>query len=177
MPGLTEEEIKAVMCAMTCDRGFIINSFSQVECLLADLIDQCRQFGEYEGLTRVIPFSADNRVGAVRAMLYCGPLAPFAERIETVLARFMEFEDIRHLFTHGFASFHLTPKGDCGMHFTRYVPPKKGEDVTLIRGFYRPDTIAKQRESSNAFTEHAMAMFREIYAALGLNPDRLADPA
>lgn len=176
MAELSDDQIKQIINDMTMDRGFVINSFAQIECLLADLIDQCRQFDAYTDLTKVIPFSANNRVATVRSLLVAGPLEPFADQIVRLLTRFMEFEEIRHLFSHGFASVRHTPDGDCGMFFTRYVPPKKGEDAMLIQEFYRPRTMAAQRESSAAFTQDAMAELRKIYLAVGLNPDRLADP-
>jgi hypothetical protein len=37
---------------MTEDRGFIINSFAQIECRLADLIDQCQDLTEYQAAVR-----------------------------------------------------------------------------------------------------------------------------
>jgi hypothetical protein len=175
MANFTEAEIKAVICEMTQDRGFIINSFAQIECLLADLIDQCRGLSDYEELNhKPIPFGADKRVARVRELAKSGPLATHSVCIERLLDRFMEFEDMRHLFTHGFASFEYTPTGDAGMYFVRYVPPLKGGEVTIIREFYRPKTLKAQRHSFVDYTEGAMLDFRGIYLAIGLNPDRLA---
>lgn len=175
MPELSRAQIEAIIRGMTEDRGFVINSFAQIECLLADLIDQCRGFGDYAALNdKPIPFSAGNRVARVRELATSGPLAPHADRIEKLLTRFLEFEDLRHLFTHGFASFAHTPDGDAGMYFIRYVPPPKGGDVTMVRAFYRPSTMQAQRDSCLEFIEAAMDAFREIYGAIGLNPDRLA---
>jgi hypothetical protein len=175
MAGLSEAEVRAVIGEMTQDRGFIINSFAQIECLLADLIDQCGPLIHDETLkNKPIPFSANNRVARVRELAHSGPLAPYADRLETLLSRFMEFEDMRHLFAHGFASFTHTPEGDCGMFFTRYVPPPKGGEVTMVRHLYRPASMQAQRESCVEFTEAAMHDLRAIYRALGLNPNRLA---
>jgi hypothetical protein len=175
MAGLTEAEVRAIIDTMTQDRGFIINSFAQVECLLADLIDQCRSQEAYEDLSgKPIPFGADNRVARVRELAKSGPLAPHAERLGALLDRFMEFENVRHLFTHGFASFAHTPDGDAGMFFVRYVPPPKGGEVTMVREFYRPQTMRAQRDSCVTFIEGAMQAFREVYVAAELNPDRLA---
>lgn len=176
MADLSDDQIKKIISDMTMDRGFVINSFAQIECLWADLVDQCRQFKEYAEITKIIPFSPNSRVGAVRALLATGPLQPFADQIDHLLTRFMEFEELRHLFAHGFASFRYTPNGDCGMFFTRYMKPKKGEDAKLIQEFYWPKTMAAQRESSAAFAQDAMAQLRKIYTEIGLDPDRLANP-
>jgi hypothetical protein len=169
------DDVHKTIREMTEARGFVINSFTQIECLLADLIDQCRDLTQYEELShKPIPFGVDNRVARVRELTKAGPLFAFADIIDKILTRFMEFEDLRHLFTHGYASVAYTPDGDIGMYFIRYVPPPKGGEVTMVRRFYRPRTIIAQRDSCLEFTESAMQEFRQLYLASGLDPDRLA---
>lgn len=172
----SEAQIIAAIEEMTLHRGWIINSFSQVECRLADLINQCQKFPEYEEISsKQLPMSATKRVARVRELMQSGPLANHATELEKLLARFLEFEEVRHLLTHGHASFHFTPHGDMGMIFMRFVPPAKGQKFTEERKLYRLDTIRRQRESSMAFASEAMTVFRQVFLATGLNPDLLSD--
>jgi hypothetical protein len=61
------------------------------------------------------------------------------------------------------------------MQFVRYVPPAgRGQVFTVSREFYRLDTIRRQQDSSTAFAEEALATLREVYMAVGLDPDRLS---
>jgi hypothetical protein len=174
MPAPSEQQIAEAIEAMTLDRGFIINSFAQIECRLADLIDQSQQFEDYAEINKQqLPFGVGGRVARVREMLRTGPFANHAGVLEKLLARFLEFEEVRHLFTHGFASFAFTPDGDMGMYFTRYVPPEKGQTFTMERRFYRRPTIHQQMESSTAFAEGAMRQLRDIYDVVGLDSERL----
>jgi hypothetical protein len=175
MPILSEAQIAEIIHQLTEDRGFIINSFAQLECLLADLIDQCREIAAYKELSgKPFPFGVKNRVDRVRELARSGPLGAHADTIDRVLSRFMEFEDLRHLFVHGFATFAHTADGDAGMSFVRFVPPPKGGEVTMVREFYRSETMKAQLKSSLEFIGAAMATFREIYTEIGLDPDRLS---
>jgi hypothetical protein len=175
MATLSDKEIIAVIEEMTSHRAWIINSFSQIECRLGDLIVQCERFGEYEKLNKLqLPMGSGKRVERVRELMKSGPLAEHAVALDRVLTRFMEFEELRHMMTHGYAALHHTPAGDIGMTFIRFVPPQKGGRATQDRSFYRPDTMRRQRESSTSFGEEAMGTLRKVYEAVGLDPDLLA---
>jgi len=172
----SERDVTSAIAKFNSDRGWIINSFSQIECRLADLIIQCQGIADYEELNQLpLPMGVGSRITRVRELMKSGPLSAHAAPLEKLLSRLEEFEELRHLMTHGYAAFHFTPDGDMGMAFMRFVPPKKGEQYTEERKFYRLDTMHKQRESSLAFVSMAMDELRKIYEAVGLDPDRLAE--
>jgi hypothetical protein len=175
---MNDQDIMVAICKMTMDRGFIINSFSQVECRLADLINQCSKIEEYKEIAeKPMPFGVSGRVARVRELVKFGPLALHSDVLEKLMRRFVEFEEVRHLLVHGYASFAYTVEGDMGMQFVRFVPPLKGAKFTQERKFYRLETIARQRESAARFVDEAMEALRRIFVDVGLDPDLLASLA
>lgn len=150
-------------------RGYIINSFAQVEFLLADFVVKCRRFAEYEELTRTLPYGVDKRVARVRRIcaIQGAPVSPYADDIVPLLDRLRELEELRHFLSHGFCTFHFTPAGDIGSMFRRFVPTKENplnvSSVTL-----RPHQLAEARARWIAFAEEALGTFRRVYDELGL---------
>ena len=173
-----DSDLIATINAMTADRGWIINSYAQIEFLLADLIEKTSGFEEYaEWANKPLPFGIGNRVKHVTTLCQSGRLAPHAEALARIIADLLSIEESRHLYIHGFASFMFTPKGDRAMHFRRYVPPEKGGTATLTSELKRGVDLAKEREQATAFAQYAVGIFREIYRDLGLEPDADVQPA
>ena len=58
-----EARILPTIDQMTQERGWIINSYAQLEYLAADLVVKCRKFETYGALNRLpLPFGIDNRI-------------------------------------------------------------------------------------------------------------------
>ncbi|MBS0360262.1 MAG: hypothetical protein JSR98_02685 [Proteobacteria bacterium] len=123
-----EKRFLPVIRGMMEDRGWIANSFAQIEFLAADIVVKARKFPEYEELlAKPVDFGIGNRVRRLRKLCEFGPLADHAEVILPLMDRMLELEETRHFFTHGFMSFHIQKDGRAvGMHFRRYLQPEKG---------------------------------------------------
>ena len=70
---MDQVEIVAVIEEATHQRGWISNSYAQVEFLLGDLIIRCREFAQYAEQTAAFTHSAPKRVSKVRAAKYRWP--------------------------------------------------------------------------------------------------------
>ncbi len=136
----SERDITSAIAEFNSDRGWIINSFSQVECRLADLIIQCQGIADYEELNQLpLPMGVGSRITRVRELMKSGPLSAHAAPLEKLLQRLEEFEELRHLMTHGYAAFHFTPDGDMGMTFVR-SSRQRGASNTPKNGSFTAST-------------------------------------
>jgi hypothetical protein len=118
---MDQVEIIAIIEEATHQRGWISNSYAQVEYLLGDLIIRCRQFPQYAEQTATFTHSAPKRVTKVRSMLNVdGPLTPYVTEISEVLDAFGGNHEVRNLLAHGFCEFHFTPTGDAGLVFRKF---------------------------------------------------------
>lgn len=155
----------------TYHRGWISNSYAQVEFLLGDLIMRCRQFPEYAEFTATISHSAPKRVSKVRSMLSLeGPLVPYRPAVTAVLDAFEGNHEVRNLLAHGFCEFHHTPTGDAGLVFRKFE--RGGESAsdqgdTLITRTFRLVDMHYHREQSVAQAQQALELFARIHSDLG----------
>ena len=168
---MKQEEMIAIINEGTALRGWIANSFAQVEFLLGDLIVRCREFPEYADFTQTISHSAAKRIGKVRSMLNIGGrLAPYAEDLTAMLDTFEGNQGIRNLLAHGFCTFLHTPHDDAGLYFQKF---ERGDgeagqvtDVLDHKTFrlidlrYHKAQMAKQ-------TDDAIILFAKIHADFG----------
>lgn len=165
-----EERFLPVIHRMIEDRGWILNSYAQLEFLAADLIVKSRKFREYkELLDKPVDFGIANRVARIQQLCQYGPLKQHADAILPLLDRVLKLEETRHYFTHGFMSVHIQRDGKAmAMHLRRYVPPKKGELETRGELLVFPEQLADERARWLVFAQSAVLIFRDVYAALGL---------
>ena len=131
---MDEAEIHAIIEEGMRLRGWIANSYAQIEYLLGDLIGRCREFPEYLPHTQTVTHSAARRIKKVRSMVALGgPLEPFGADLVALMDAFEQHDEIRNLLAHGFCTFHYTPTGDAGLMFRKFdfVPSRS---QTMIFG-------------------------------------------
>ena len=168
---MDREGIIALIEESTHHRGWISNSYAQVEFLLGDLIWRCRAFPEYSEQTKTISHSATKRVKKVRAMLEIeGPLTASAQKLGSVLDAFELNHDLRNLLAHGFCEFQPMPAGDPKFAFRKFErgKPELGEDdAQLVQRFFRIIDLRYHKEQLVAEASHAVLVFGELHHRLG----------
>lgn len=148
-------------------RGWIVNSFAQVEYLLGDLILRCRAYPEYEAQTRSLPHGATDRIVRVRKIVdKAGPLANDRDELVAVLQHLEDQQDTRNLLVHGFASVLHTPAGELSFHFQKFHRHPDRIDARLVRTFSL-DQLRSERERQAAFAEVAVDLFQRIHNRQG----------
>lgn len=168
---LSLAEIQAIIAAGTEHRGWIANSFAQIEFLLGDLIVRCRAFPEYDLHTQTVSHSAAKRVTKVRSILAIeGPLSPFSETLEPLLAAFSANQEVRNLLAHGYCEFHHTPAGDAGFYFRKFDRAKAeetGNDAAMLEKTFRLVDLEYHRVQMIALSENAMGLISNLHVAMG----------
>jgi hypothetical protein len=151
------------------DRGWIINSFAQVEFLLGDLIVRSRRYPEYEELTTAMPWSLDGRIARLRSMCAVqGPLSRYAPELLRALAAIEEAKDQRHLLAHGFCIALIgTPGGRVVLQFRRFNP-KMGDPSNIDVELISPEEMHQRRLRWSHFAGEVVHFFSIIYDELGL---------
>jgi hypothetical protein len=179
---MDQAEIVAIIEEATHHRGWISNSYAQIEFLLGDLIMRCRLFPEYADQTATFTHSAPKRVAKVRAMLNVdGPLTPYTAAISEVLDPFEANHEIRNLLAHGFCEFQFTATGDAGLVFRKFerggVHNGQEPDILMRRTFRLVD-MRYHREQFVAQAQHALGVFAKVHFDFGwgdLNPATITD--
>ena len=167
---MEESECKYVIEKGTLCRGWISNSYAQIEFLLGDLIVRCRQFPSYDAHTATVSHSAAKRASKVRRMLEIdGPLKQFESDLNNVLNNFEKNHDLRNLLAHGFCTFLHTPDGDSGFMFRKFDRPleDEGADHVLTQELFRLVDLEYHRAQLVAQAQHALNIFQAIHEALG----------
>lgn len=179
---MKQDQIVAVIEEATRLRGWISNSYAQVEYLLGDLIVRCRQFPEYGEFTATVSHSAVKRVSKLRSILkIAGPLTPFIDELSEVLDAFDLNHDIRNLLAHGFCEFHFTSTGDAGLYFRKLArgDAKSGQELDiLVESTFRLVDMEYHREQFTAQAQRALEVFAKVHFELGwgdLDPDKLVN--
>ena len=148
-------------------RGWLVNSFAQVEYLLGDLILRCRAFPEYEEHTRTLPHGAADRIAKIRAIVaHPGPLDLDADAVRAVIEHLAARQDIRNLLVHGFCTVLYTPKGEMGFHFQKFHRQPDRHDARLIRTFTL-EGLQRERDEQMAFATAAVDCFQAMHQRLG----------
>ncbi|MBT2187215.1 hypothetical protein [Sphingobium nicotianae] len=168
---MDETKIKAIIEQGTHHRGWISNSYAQIEYLLGDLIMRCRVFPEYAEYTKTVSHSAMTRVGRVRSILALdGPMKQFAGEFIALLDAFEGNHEIRNPLAHGFCEFHHTPEGDAGFIFRKFdrVAAAEADDegAYIIRTFRLID-LQYHREQLIDQSSQAIQLFHDIHTAFG----------
>lgn len=172
-----QERFLPILESMTRDRGWIINSYAQLEFLAADLIVKCRAFEDYAELNeKQLPFGIDGRIKRIQELCESGPLAKHAEDLLPLMDHLLELENTRHFFTHGFSSVHIQSDGSrMGLHMRRYVPPARGQKETRSEIIILPEDMTAARTRWTIFAQTAVGIVREIYDSLGLDSHDVTD--
>lgn len=168
---MDEAEWKAIIEEGTLHRGWIANSYAQIEFLLGDLIVRCREFPQYAVHTETVSHSAAKRVAKVRRMLEIdGPLMQFAGDLNDVLDGFEQNQDLRNLLAHGFCTFLHTPSGDAGFLFRKFdrPPADAGDnDHMLTEQLFRLINLEYHRAQLVAQAQHALHVCGAIHETMG----------
>ncbi|HKY82296.1 hypothetical protein [Novosphingobium sp.] len=168
---MDQAEIHAIIEEAMRLRGWIANSYAQIEFLLGDLIGRCREFPEYAPHAQTVTHSATRRIKKVRAMLALGgPLEPFAADLGSLMDAFEQNDEIRNLMAHGFCTFHYTPTGDAGLMFRKFdrdAANVADDDFALIQRTFRLIDLQYHREQFVAQADEALRLFGAIHYAFG----------
>lgn len=154
-------------------RGWIANSYAQIEYLLGDLIFRCRAFSEYNLHTKTMPHDANSRVKKIRAILRaCGPLDLFAESLTIILDRFEQGHETRNLLVHGFCTYLRTPSGDTALQFEKWHRQPSQDDVSRrddvrLKRQFRLSTMRNEMDSFVELADDAVRLIREIHQHFG----------
>jgi hypothetical protein len=171
MRELTIEEVKEIIEIGTGHRGWIANSFAQIEYLLGDLIVRARQFPNYNLHTQTVSHSAPQRIAKVRLILALeGPLVQFANRLGPLLDAFEQNQAIRNLLAHGYCEFHYTPTGDAGFYFRKFDRAKAeetGDDAALLEKTFRLIDLEYHRAQLVELSVRVMEVIADVHVTLG----------
>jgi hypothetical protein len=143
-------------------RGAIITSFAQVEFLLADLAVKCQRFPEYESMLAKFPYKLEDRMKAIQRLLEVpGPLAAYRKEAEPLIAKIIDYEELRHFLAHGL----LMMKTFEGGHILEYRMYRPAGKEKLEIGFLGTDTHQLENNSIEiaAYTQSVVVLFRKIY--------------
>jgi len=164
-------QLRAILEEGTHCRGWITNSYAQIEFLLGDLIVRSRWFHEYSEHNSTISHSATRRVAKVRAMLkITGALTPYTERLGAILNAFELTHDTRNLLAHGYCQLHYTPDGDAGLVFQKFdreAATMTNNDGARIQRTFRLADLRQQRDESVALAQQALMTFTTVASELG----------
>jgi hypothetical protein len=161
-----EEWQKAAICAAMEQRGWLANSFAQIEYLLGDLIKRCRAFAEYDLHTKTIPHDSSTRARKVRLILSKqGPLHSEQGVLVPLLSSFESMHETRHLLTHGFCEFHHTSTGEHGLFFQKFHRLPDGAEA-MMRRTLTPAVLEfesqKARQLAGSFLEAILAIHQRF---------------
>ena len=159
----------AAISAMILDLGWCINSYGQIEYLVADLLWHAWQMPDYHASSRMLPPGLDRRAKWLRQLLtQPGPLAPYSVDLGLLMDRLDQLSEPRHMFVHGHTTFVHTQTGDAAFMFRRFVPPEKGGDWTKYEGVVRPAQLREARQLWCMFASSAQRIIGNIYVELAL---------
>ncbi|RYF09738.1 MAG: hypothetical protein EOO77_23105 [Oxalobacteraceae bacterium] len=148
-------------------RGWLVNSFAQVEYLLGDLILQCQKFPCYDEHTKTLPHGANTRIERVRAILkISGPLDSDADDLAAILDHLGRQQDTRNLLVHGFTTALYTATGAVGLHFQKFHRQPDRQDARLVKTFTLSNLL-KERDEQGKFAKAAVDRFQAVYDRLG----------
>lgn len=158
-------------------RGWIINSYSQVEYLLADAVARCRGFSEYESLTKTFPYQPSRRSPRFQALLQvAGPLDLDRDDLEKIVEKFDETSDRRHLLVHGFmtAEF-ISPIREVILRFRKFEPTPQVDDA-VVEGVFSLYELESLKEESTEDAQFALEVFQRVHRRLGWQALRMSPP-
>lgn len=170
---LTEQEIERMNLGQRA-RGWIVNSYTQFEHLLLDLIVRAKGTPDYAALR--IPYRTDKRIAEVRRMCAMkGPLELFSDQLVELIDRFEAFEKPRLLLVHGFCAVSIDGAGEMSFNFKRYRPTKDNP-AELEEHTFTLRELQIERNAFVQFAREAMDIFVEMHRSMGWEGLHLPDP-
>ncbi len=145
-------------------RGWCVQSFAQVEFLLAALVEGAgSKFPDtYGHLCESMPFAPSKRPARVRALLAVeGPLKRHAPELERLMEEMASFEDLRHQMVHGWSDVLKTPSR-LMLRWRRYEP-NPGDPWHRVEVATTIETLREQGKQSNAFASAAVNYLRQLF--------------
>lgn len=117
------ESLKAAMDRIQRDRGWIVNSYAQLEYLIRDLLIRARDLPAYASALDTVPFDPGKRLRKFKQIVAMdGPLAAYRERIDRLIVRPLEIDqERRHYLVHGLVTLVHTGGKNPGIEVRRFV--------------------------------------------------------
>lgn len=160
-----EEMLQEAMRA----RGWIINSYAQVEYLMADTVMRCRSMPEYSHLPQTVPYLPSKRAPRLQQMINAGgPLVgsdPTA--LQGVVDRFLEAEHHRHMLVHGFLSVECVTPLNIILYRFRKLEPTAGDDENVAMLLLEHEELMELERAAARDGQTAVGVFQEIHERLG----------
>lgn len=168
-PSVVKQEWKDELEAISTSRGWILNSYAQVEFLLGHLMVASQRLPEYRRAGWSLPRNLELRAGGVRELLKSGPFSTYESSIAPLLDEICsdDLAATRHLLVHGFCTFHATPAGEMAVQFRRFVPGAKKMPATLEQRFYRRADLEAERSRLTALTNRILQAIGGLCIDLG----------
>jgi hypothetical protein len=150
----------AVLEQATHSRGWIVQSFSQVEFMLGDFIRKCRKIEGYERFADKPPRPFGGRVRRVREIATeAGALSPYGSGLLSIVDAIEPHEEDRHFLAHGWLEVFQGPAG-VTLRFRRFSPAPPYNQV--FRSFDLTG-ISELQEQVTSCSRLAMSVFRILY--------------
>lgn len=170
------QQIQEIIEKSTSHRGWIANSFAQIEFLLGDLIVRCREFPAYEKFTRNVSHSASERVKKLRSMIDCpGPLDLFAPELREILDTFADKQGVRNLLAHGYCEVEFTNVNDVWFVFRKFDRDKAANDALIFQRFTLAD-LDQHRADLHQLAQKTVTLFDNIRGAFAWENGSAAMP-
>ena len=163
-----QQQIKMIIEEAQRLRGWLANSYAQIEYLLGDLIVRSLTMPEYEQLGSTLPHDAPRRIKRARHIIEAGGwIGKFSQELNEILDNFEKKHETRNLLAHGFCEFLYTPDGDAGMRFSKWHYQPDRQDARLQRTF-RLNDLQREQTELTALASKAVELFFRIHDDLGL---------
>ena len=163
-----QQQIKMMIEEAQRLRGWLANSYAQIEYILGDLIVRSLKMPEYEHLGNTLPHDAPRRIKRARNIIEAGGwIDMFSQELNEILDNFEKKHETRNLLAHGFCEFLYTPDGDAGMRFSKWHRQPDRQDARLQKTF-RLNDLQREQTELTALASKAVELFFRIHDDLGL---------
>ncbi len=161
-----QEVLEAVEEGQTL-RGWIANSYAQVEYLLGDIIIRSHSLPEYDCIKDRLPHRPEKRISKVKQILEMeGYFSQYSVEINWIMEAFEHSQPTRHLLMHGFCSAFHTPDGDFGLQFRKWH--RDGDQDVEIQRLFRLADLQYERAQFDHVADRALQLAHKIHEELGL---------
>ena len=153
-------------------RGWIINSYAQVEYMLADAVLRCRSLPAYQHLPATVPYQPSSRGPRFQAVLDAeGPIAEDRDDLQAVLDTFTAAANRRHILVHGFCSVRVQmPVRVPLFHFIK-LEPQPGKDDAVQTLILTIEDLEAIGEATSADATRALTVFQRLHRRMGWEAD------
>lgn len=153
------------------DRGWILNSYAQIEYMMADTVIRSVQFPAYEVITAGLPYRLSKRLDRFNKLIESdGPLDAFRDELRVISADFEATEERRHFLVHGKTTALIDPSDAVFVEFERFTPSKFDPFRRSKLRLSLPE-LAQLRVTANLQADAAMQMFRRLHKHFGWYPE------